>query len=380
MHRCCVECIVARAADLPGAASLVLASGVVHLDPAPAVFEAMLDGWAMQQRTRFLQASTIRSRIDLVRRFAAFTNEYPWQWKPVEVEAFIDHLRSGARPIVVSTARGYQNTLRLFMEYVTDPRYEWPRECEDKFGHVPVQILHEWNTVAHVAEYEGDPRRRPLTYDEVQALFDAADGQVEQIRARRRKGALAAMRDAVLLKTIYAYGLRRREAWGLDLPDLRHNPKAPQHGRFGALYVRWGKASKGSPPKRRTVLTVPEMDWVVAALEQWLDEIRPAFTPGKLAAMWVTERQSRLSRRSVNEAFEEARAAAGLPDELDLHCLRHSYVTHLIEFDYPEKFVQDQVGHEYASTTALYTGVSDEYRNRLLQRSLDRHGDRWSDL
>ncbi len=174
----------------------------------------MLDGWAMQQRTRFLKAQRIQSRVDLVRRFATFANEYPWQWQAAEVEAFIDHLRSGQRPIVVSTARGYQNALRLFMEYVTDARYAWPLTCEEKFGQAPVQILHEWNTVAHVAEYEGDPRRRPLTYDEVQALFGAADARVEEIRARRRKGVLAAMRDAVLLKTVYAYGLRRREAWG----------------------------------------------------------------------------------------------------------------------------------------------------------------------
>ncbi len=46
----------------------------------------------------------------------------------------------------------------------------------------------------------------------VQELFDAADGRVEAIRARGRKGAVAALRDAVRLKTIYAYGLRRREA------------------------------------------------------------------------------------------------------------------------------------------------------------------------
>jgi Phage integrase family len=66
-----------------------------------------------------------------------------------------------------------------------------------------------------------------------------------------------------------------------------------------------------------------------------------------------------------------------LPGELDLHALRHSYVTHLVEFDYPERFVQDQVGHAYASTTAIYPlGVSDEYRNRLLERSLkNRYGE-----
>nr|WP_237530850.1 phage integrase N-terminal SAM-like domain-containing protein [Streptomyces sp. SID3212] len=98
----------------------------------------------MQQRTRFLKAQTIQSRVDLVRRFAAFTKEYPWQWQAAEVEAFIDHLRSGQRPIVVSTARGYQNALRLFMEYVTDARYAWQQTCEEKFGQAPVQILHEW--------------------------------------------------------------------------------------------------------------------------------------------------------------------------------------------------------------------------------------------
>lgn len=58
----------------------------------------------------------------------------------------------------------------------------------------------------------------------------------------------------------------------------------------------------------------------------------------------------------------------------------HSYVTHLVEFGYPERFVQDQVGHAYASTTAIYTGVSDEYRNRLLQRMLkERHAELWED-
>src|ERR1700756_1088268 len=96
---------VARAADLPGAAHLVLAEGVVHLDPASAVFEAMLEGWARQQRTRFLKDNTIGPRLELVRRFAAFTNQYPWQWEPAEAEAFIT-----SSPVAVSTARNYQNT------------------------------------------------------------------------------------------------------------------------------------------------------------------------------------------------------------------------------------------------------------------------------
>lgn len=58
-----------------GAARLVLAPNVVHLDPAPALFEAMLLGWERQQQSRFLNvAGTIAPRLALLRRFAAWTN------------------------------------------------------------------------------------------------------------------------------------------------------------------------------------------------------------------------------------------------------------------------------------------------------------------
>ena len=54
-------------------------------------------------------------------------------------------------------------------------------------------------------------------------------------------------------------------------------------------------------------------------------------------------------------------------------------MTHLIEFDYPDRFVQEQVGHSHASTTAIYTGVSNDYRNQLLMRSMSKRlGQDWS--
>ncbi|MEQ4725507.1 tyrosine-type recombinase/integrase [Nonomuraea sp. B19D2] len=70
--------------------------------------------------------------------------------------------------------------------------------------------------------------------------------------------------------------------------------------------------------------------------------------------------------------FAEYREAVGLPPEIGLHRLRHSYVTHLIEGGYDPLFVQYQVGHSYASTTALYTSVSSDFRNRVLRQALGR--------
>ena len=192
---------------------------------------------------------------------------------------------------MVSTARGYEGALALFMEYVTDPRYGWPAVCGERFGQGPQQIFHEGNTVVHASDFEGQPGRRPFTYEEVQALFDAADARVEEIRRRGRKGVLTGMRDAALLKTVYAFGLRRGEACGLDLADFRHNPKVAQFGRFGGLFVRYGKASRGGPPRRRTVLAVPEMGWITEVLRHWVEEVRPCLAPGSHPAVWVTERR-----------------------------------------------------------------------------------------
>ncbi|WP_102914277.1 hypothetical protein [Streptomyces cahuitamycinicus] len=93
--------------DLPGSARMVLVDNVVPLDPEPQLFEAMLEGWARQQRVRYLKKETIDRRLALVRRMSRFSGQYPWQWTASEIEAFIDDLRSGSHPIKVSTARGH---------------------------------------------------------------------------------------------------------------------------------------------------------------------------------------------------------------------------------------------------------------------------------
>ena len=357
-------------ADKGGSGQVWSSHGVVHLDPKPAVFEAMLTGWERQQRARFLRESTIGNRTRLVRRFAEFTNLYPWQWTPAEGEAWISALRSGPKPLRLSTLRSYEVELKMFGEYLRDPRNGWVQECSELFGTVPQEVFHDDNSIVHVGEYEGDPGRRPLTYDEVQTLFDTVDSRVDRIRALHRKGALSAMRDAALLKFCYAYGLRRREAALCDLVDLRSNPKLPQFGRFGSVTVRHGKASRGGPSKRRSVLTVPEMGWITEVLEHYIDEVRPQLGNGRAPGLWLTERGTRISTRATGAVFAKTRDAAGLDPLLQLHCLRHSYVTHLVEFDYPERFIQEQVGHSFSATTAVYIGVSNEYRNRLLTRAV----------
>ena len=200
-------------------------------------------------------------------------------------------------------------------------------------------------------------------------VADNADDLVDRARSSGRKGWLTMFRDATLFKIIYAFGLRRREAAMLDLHDFTRNPKGPEFGRFGVCNVRWGKAMKGSQPRRRAVLAV--FDWTRPVIEEYLAEVRPRFDTADESILWPTERQGRIRLDHVDDRFADWRDDLGLDPVLHPHCLRHSYVTHLIEDGFDPLFVQQQVGHRWGSTTALYTGVSGDYRNRTLRRALD---------
>lgn len=358
--------------EVPGSAGLVLVAGVAHLDEEGAVFEAMLTGWGRQQQSRLLGEKTISDRVRLVRRFTEFAGSYPWAWGPGDVEDFTVSLASGPARRSPSTIRGYHLGLRMFCDYLTDARYGWTTQCRERFASVPTQVCHEWNTVAHLNEYEGRPARRPLTYGELQDLFDHLDAQVERAASSGRKGALSALRDAQVFKTAYAFGLRRNELCRLDLADLRPNPHVPRWGTYGSVHVRYGKSVRGGIPRRRTVLAVPEFDWAIEGMRQWVEQARPLFRAEDRNALWVTERRTRVSLRHFDARFATVRDQVGLDPALSLHCLRHSYVTHLVEFGYPERFVQEQVGHAYASTTAIYASVSNDFKDKTLKTALAR--------
>ncbi|WP_371665809.1 tyrosine-type recombinase/integrase [Streptomyces sp. NBC_01241] len=353
--------------ELAGSANLELVSGVVHLRPEDAVWEAMLSGWRSQQQARNLRRGTYGPREMQVRAFHVYTNEYPWLWTPAHMDEWSATLTT-EKGLAPSTVRGYQGTLRLFSEYIIDPRYSWALVCEERFGTHPVAICHEWNTIPHLQGYEGDPEARPFTRTELQRFLNFTDDQVERALRSGRKGALAAYRDATLFKVIYGWGLRRTEASKLDTVDFGRNPKAPQFGRYGTLNVRYGKAKKGQPPRRRNVLTV--MAWAAEAVQDYAENVRPLFGFPDHPALWITERGGRLRPGSINDRFEEYRDALKLPKELTPHSLRHSYVTHLTEDGVDRRFIQQQVGHECDSSLAIYTHVSDDFMNTSLQKAL----------
>jgi site-specific recombinase XerD len=354
--------------EFDAALDRLFGDGVRPLCAEDAVFSAMLEGWARQQRSRLLREATIGSGVRLVERVRAGAERWPWEWRAEDLEDFISDLASAPYHRRPATLRNYQSQLRGFLAFLVDDRYDWKVICKGCFGRVPVQLLDGEHAIVHVADHESDPRRRPLTRGELQALFDLCDRRVAGRRALRRKGSLAALRDGAMFKVCYGWGLRRTELIGLDVCDLLTNPHQPRFGRCGILRVRHGKGSRGSAPRRRDVLTV--WGWAAGVLDQYLTEIRPLFGFDDHPALWLTERGGRISKRYVDDRFADLRDELVLDRVLTPHALRHSYVTHLHEEGCDALFVKDQVGHRYMSTTALYTGVSSDYKQRALAAAL----------
>lgn len=352
----------------PGSASLSLLPGVVFLNEAEAVFNAMIEGWHMRQRGgRNLKESSVRSTVSQISQFQAFTNDWPWNWNAADFDEWMTHLVV-VKQLAPSTIRIYQCAVREFCSYLCSEHYGWVEECLTRFGTHPAQVCHEWNSVAHLQEYEGRPGRRPMSRDEIQLLLDRADGKVEDCIVARRKGALPAYRDATMLKVIYGWGLRINEAVNLDVTDFYSNPHTPEFGRFGVLQVRHGKSSAGSAPKRRSVMSL--YPWAVDAVRDYVENVWPQVRSKDSNALWVTERGTRTGTHELRKTFGELRDSLGLEYALSPHCLRHSYVTHLIESGVDPVFVQQQVGHVYQSTTAIYTAVSGDFANKMMQQAL----------
>jgi integrase/recombinase XerC len=111
---------------VPGASALTLVSGVRLLHPDVQVFEAMLDGWVRQQASRNLAARTVQASAGAVRRFQAYSGEFPWRWSPAHLEEWTADLR-GVHGLARSTIRSYQLQVRSVFALRVRPRLRMGR-------------------------------------------------------------------------------------------------------------------------------------------------------------------------------------------------------------------------------------------------------------
>jgi integrase/recombinase XerD len=68
-----------------------------------------------------------------------------------------------------------------------------------------------------------------------------------------------------------------------------------------------------------------------------------------------------LNRSSVQQVFYQARDAAGITKQVSVHCLRHSFATHLLESGVHIRKIQLLLGHKSLHSTEVYTHVANDF-------------------
>ncbi len=176
------------------------------------------------------------------------------------------------------------------------------------------------------------PKRLPkvLSPGSITALLDAPDASTP-----------AGLRDRAILELLYGAGFRISELVSLDVTQLDLDE--------GAAIVR-GKGSK----ERLVLFGIPAVD----AVERYL-----RFGRGKLSvrpepALFLNRFGGRLSARSVQSMVKDSALAAGIPEDVHPHLLRHTFATHLLDGGAELRIVQDLLGHSSPNTTQIYTHVS----------------------
>ena len=94
----------------------------------------------------------------------------------------------------------------------------------------------------------------------------------------------------------------------------------------------------------------------VAALQQWLACRRALVTEGE-KALFVSQRGTRLSRRSIQSRLSRWGILHGADQRLHPHLLRHSFASHMLESSGDLRAVQELLGHASLSSTQIYTEV-----------------------
>jgi integrase/recombinase XerD len=145
------------------------------------------------------------------------------------------------------------------------------------------------------------------------------------------------LKHKAILTLVYSSGLRVSEITKLRYGDIESDRRM--------VYIRRAKGRKD----RYTILSRTAF----GILERYVRLHHPGnrLFPGQ-------NRENHVSIRTVEKVFKNACARAGIPKDVSIHSLGHSFATHLLENGTDIRYIRTLLGHASVKTTSIHTHVA----------------------
>jgi integrase/recombinase XerC len=158
-------------------------------------------------------------------------------------------------------------------------------------------------------------------------------------------------RDRAILELLYSSGLRLSELCDLDCDDV---------DTHDATVRVTGKGNKDR--------IVPVGRHALQAITRWRKS-RGDMAPQDESALFVSNRGTRISRRSVQARVSHWAKRQGIDTNVFPHLFRHSFATHILESSHDLRGVQELLGHANISTTQVYTHLDFQHLAQIYDKT-----------
>lgn len=200
------------------------------------------------------------------------------------------------------------------------------------FQNQTISALKKFYTWKFNRNLDSENLERPRKSSSLPKVMDKTDLKkfLESIKNTKHKMAF---------ETIYAYGLRRGELLNLKLQHID-----TKRGMISIINAK-GKKDRSLPISKR-----------------WLEKVKAYYYTYKPITYFIEGQYpgKSITAGSLQKVFERALADSKIKKPYTIHCLRHSFATHLLENGTDLRYIQELLGHKSSKTTEIYTHVSKE--------------------
>lgn len=174
--------------------------------------------------------------------------------------------------------------------------------------------------------------------------------ELEQLLSIPDLNTALGQRDKAILEVLYASGIRVSELINIKITDIN-----------GEEIKVFGKGSK-----ERIVMIG---DYARDSLDLYLNNGYKTLNKKNNSYLFLNSNGEKLTTRGIRYILDKIIKQTSLDKKISPHMLRHTFATHLLNEGCDLLSVQELLGHENLSTTAIYTHITTDYLKNVYYKA-----------